>query len=173
MRTLIVLAALVVVAMAATTDYSQMFTEFKAKFGRVYASESEDARRFQVFVENMKTAERLQASNPLATFGVNEFSDVSAAEFKIRHNAEKYYARIANKAGPAPIANVGMPPSQDWRAKGAVTYVKNQGQCGSCWSFSTTGSIEGQWFLAGNTLTALSSRSWSRATRSTRAATAV
>jgi cysteine peptidase B len=156
MKTVFVLAAIVVVAMAAEADYAKMFQDFKVKFGRVYASESENARRFQAFVENMKTAERLQAANPLATFGVNEFSDISAAEFKVRHNADKYYARVANKPGPEPIKTVGLPPSVDWRQKGAVTYVKNQGQCGSCWSFSTTGSIEGQWFLAGNTLTALS-----------------
>lgn len=156
MRTLVVLAALVVVAMAAQ-DYAKSFEDFKTKYGRVYASGSENARRYQIFVENMQIAEKLQASNPLATFGVNEFADVSAAEFKVRHNAEKHYARVANKAGPAPVKGVvGLPPSVDWRTKGAVTAVKNQGQCGSCWSFSTTGNIEGQWFLAGNTLVALS-----------------
>lgn len=159
MRALLVTVALVAVIglASAKSDYTRMFGEFKQKFGRVYASQSEEARKFQAFVENMQRAEQLQARNPLATFGVNEYSDVAATEFKKRHNGERLYSSAVAKAQPpAAEPQVGLAPSVDWRTKGAVTAVKNQGQCGSCWSFSTTGNIEGQWFLAGNTLTSLS-----------------
>ena len=160
MRTVVVLLV-ACIALASAAEFAQQFEDFKMKFGREYPSAAEEAKRFRIFVQNMKKATELQALNPLAEYGVNKFADVSEEEFKVRLNSEAFY-EIAMKSSKNEKlefseAEVRARISQiDWRTKGAVTGVKDQGHCGSCWAFSATGSIEGQWMLAGHPLTSVS-----------------
>ena len=161
--TLCALAALLATYATASADFVGQFEAFKAKHGRRYASADEEARRFKVFAANMRKAAELQAVNPHARFGANAFADMTEQEFKTRHNGERAFAKARRAAKSLDTIRfseaekkLAAGEKQDWRPKGAVTPVKNQGQCGSCWSFSTTGGIEGQWFLAGNKLTSLS-----------------
>lgn len=131
------------------------FNDFKLKYNKTYADANEESLRFNIFSCNMRIAKDLQEMNPYANFGTNEFSDMTAEEFKIRHNAEKYYGKHKNYSKfNKKLEYVNH--SIDWRKLGAVTSVKNQGNCGSCYSFSAIQNIEGQWFLAGNDLVSLS-----------------
>ena len=161
MKALLLIAIFSAVALA-NKDYDAMFREFKATHLKSYANEAEEATRFKNFVANMKKAEVLQAANPLATFGANQFADMSEAEFKSRINGASYYKKaVASRPAQRATATLGERVAAagqvfDWRTKGAVTPVKNQGSCGSCWAYSATGSIEGRWFLAGNPLTSVS-----------------
>ena len=112
MRAVLLIAVVIgaFIANAMPTDYVSQFEAFKVKFGKAYESPKEEAKRFRIFVENMKIAAKHQAANPLATFGVNVYSDMSAAEFKTRHNAEKVYSKLKSqvketvRATPAELA---------------------------------------------------------------------
>merc|ERR1711868_156218 len=89
---------------------------------------------------------------------VNEFADLTTSEFVSQYTGYKPNNVWSGLKHLGTHEYVGEPLADavDWTTKGAVTPVKNQGQCGSCWAFSTTGSLEGAWFIATGDLSPLS-----------------
>jgi len=89
---------------------------------------------------------------------MNEMGDMTHEEFKTTklgyNRVERPYSRKMNSEGPH--EHISAPASVDWRTKNAVTPIKNQGQCGSCWAFSATGSMEGAVAIATGKLVSFS-----------------
>lgn len=141
-------------ALACSTQPS--FNEWAEQYGKSYEPTERDYR-ITVYEENLMKIDAHNAKNLSWTMGVNQFADLTEDEFKARitggHRAAK---RSLRRAAVGPFNVTANPTSVDWTTKGAVTPVKNQEQCGSCWAFSTTGSVEGAWFLSNGTLPSLS-----------------
>lgn len=132
-----------------------MFTEWKGTHNKVYQNEEEHRYRLGVFHQN---ALFVAAHDPVAkgfTVALNEFADLTSSEFVSIYNGMNITKTAPRHARFHPV-KAGIPSEVDWRKEGAVTPVKNQGQCGSCWSFSTTGSVEGAHFLRTKKLVSLS-----------------
>jgi C1A family cysteine protease len=148
---------LALLALGSALSAQQEWTNFKSKFNRSYASVEEESYRFSVFKENVRQAKIRNSKDPHATFGVTKFSDITTAEFKATYlmNVTMPAVQKGTKIASAP-KNVQLPTSFDWSSKGALTPVKDQGQCGSCWDFSATETIESVCFLAGKGLQTLS-----------------
>jgi len=89
-------------------------------------------------------------------YGINGFSDMSASEFRSQYTCRKEVSFSGANVGTPVDLPAAAPTKYDWRNYGAVTAVKNQGQCGSCWAFSATEGVESANFMKGNKLTALS-----------------
>jgi cathepsin F len=142
----------------------QQFNSFQRKYGKSYSTQDEFEHRFRIFKDNMKKASDLQKLNPKATFGINQFSDLSHEEFASKYlmnvDFSDYVAPPAKDFTQAYPENVRGcspdPTNYDWTNCGCDTPIYNQGACGSCWAFSATETIESYFCLAGNPLTQLS-----------------
>ncbi|KAG7464446.1 hypothetical protein MATL_G00165770 [Megalops atlanticus] len=134
------------------------FKEFVFKYNRTYSSQEEADKRLRIFQQNLRTAQTLQALDQgSAEYGITKFSDLTEEEFRsIYLNPLLSQRNLHRPLKPAATAHSPAPPRWDWREHGAVGPVKNQGMCGSCWAFSVTGNIEGQWFLKRGELLSLS-----------------
>jgi len=129
-----------------------VWTSWKQYFGKSYTL-SEEAARFAIFIENYKYIVETNAAQSDIKLALNKFADITPTEFSnvyaggykrngkpmqvVKNNQNKFYSFRLPK----------LPAEVDWRTQGAVTPVKDQGQCGSCWAFSTTGVLEGFYFI--------------------------
>jgi len=166
MNSVLVCLALLVACTFAIPQLSNdryQFLTFQKKFNRTYVSQDEYEQRFSVFQDNLKIAAELQAQDGSATFGVTKFSDLTREEFAAMYLTAR--PSKENMPPPKDFSNpkdlpkrpvAPNPTTYDWSQAGVITPVYNQGQCGSCWAFSATETIESYWALAGNALTQLS-----------------
>jgi len=160
MKVILCLAALACfVAVAYCGTASGEFVKYVEKYNKKYSDNAEFHRRFANYRASKARIARLNtqaaASGLNTKFGINEFSDMSPEEFKGKYMG---YQPSGKKVEIPEFVDTGsmqleaIPKSFDWRSKGAVTAVKNQEQCGSCWAFSTTEGVESAWFMAGHPL---------------------
>jgi C1A family cysteine protease len=134
-------------------EHKIAFPETDAAFSHLFAN----------WKNNDKIIEETNSRNLSYTLGHNAFSGMNAAEFAEHMRFDVNREMIGSFWMPKPSSLRGemfettsVPASVDWRTKNAVTPVKNQGQCGSCWSFSTTGALEGIYSIKNGNLVSFS-----------------
>merc|ERR1711970_926864 len=144
--------ALALVAGACAAQEEAMWKLYKAAYGKQYSSEVEESLRMKIFVENKKKIEDhnklYEAGESTFKMGINRFADMPLSEYSAINNGYRRPNKPTNVETEVTFSDVTttplpIPARLDWRFYNMVTPIKNQGQCGSCWSFSATGALEG------------------------------
>ena len=132
----------------------QQFQKFIKKYHKRYASINEYLARFEVFKRNVMAAFTENASYQT---GITKFSDLTQKEFAKTYLNLNYDAMAVANFNPYVVqVKNAAPDAWDWREKGYVSPVKDQGSCGSCWAFSTVGNLEGLYYKEKQTMVTLS-----------------
>ena len=139
------------------SDEWKQFTNFQDRFSKRYENIQELETRFQIFRSNLRNIilHNLDHTQNF-TMGINQFTDLTPQEFK-----DQYVGGLKAEVGSYGCKSFssgasGAPSSIDWREKGAVNPVRDQGQCGSCWAFATTANAESVWAISTGQLLDLS-----------------
>ena len=132
------------------------FVQHIAEFGKSYGTKEEYQFRLNLFAEKHAEIAESNSQNGSFILGHNQFSDWTSAEYKKLLGYKKRNHLVKASRNATVLKTEDAPASVDWRERGAVNAVKNQGQCGSCWAFSATASVEGAHFMATGQLTRLS-----------------
>ncbi|KAM0952507.1 putative cathepsin H [Dioscorea sansibarensis] len=128
-------------AILGNTRDALRFARFATRFGKSYESVVELRRRFGMFVESLELIRSTNRKGLPYKLGINRFADMSWEEFRATRLGAAQNCSATSR-GNHRITEVVLPETKDWREDGIVSPVKNQGHCGSCWTFSTTGALE-------------------------------
>ena len=142
----------------------ESFYNFINNHNKSYGNVYNHLKKFKVFEENLEYINEYNNKDLPFKLSQNEYSDLSQDEFKEKYvgslNKKNYYLnKIYGRSSCEDFVSnndLDIPSSLDWRNQGVVTNVKNQGYCGSCWSFSATGAMEGAYAIAHNKLVNIS-----------------
>lgn len=127
------------------------FTSWISMYEKSYASDADFDHAFANFVKNTEIIRELNAdTEDSAEYGHTQFSDLSPEEWHAKYFGSRIVGKNPGCTGGSvlPVPQIDIPASVDWVAQGAVTPIRDQGACGSCWAESAVANIEGQFFLA-------------------------
>ncbi|XP_051113846.1 cysteine proteinase 3-like [Andrographis paniculata] len=125
----------------ANSHRARSFARFTNRYGKRYENVGEIWRRFEIFSDTLKMVRSHNRKGLSYKMGINEFADMTWEEFR-KHKLGAAQNCSATTRGTHKLTEEALPESKDWRKTGIVSAVKDQGSCGSCWTFSTTGALE-------------------------------